>query len=254
MNRIQRFKELHQAEKMLLLGNAWDLPSALALERSGFQAIGTTSWGIAQSRGYGDGEQLDFAVHVSIVKSMVSRVNVPVSADIESGYGQDDAAIIANVLRIADAGASGINIEDSPKQQADLRETGLHGDLIAGIRTALDNNGFRDFYINARVDAFVRKLGLTETIDRAKAYVNSGASGIFVPFLKDDEDIRLAAAQISAPLNVMYVDGLANAAELEALGVKRQSFGGTFYRRTFDFLERSAAQISQATTPKEAEK
>jgi 2-methylisocitrate lyase-like PEP mutase family enzyme len=246
MNYIQQFKELHQSEEILFLGNAWDVLSAVALEKAGFKAIGTTSWGIARTFGYGDGEQIDFDTHLGVIKSIVNHVKIPVSADIESGYGEDAAAIINNVLRTADLGVAGINIEDSPKNQTGLRELIQHCELLSGMRTALDHNGFKDFYINARTDAYVQKQGLTETIDRAKAYVKSGASGVFVPFLKEDDEIRALAEQLPAPLNVMSLPGLTNAHKLKGLGVRRLSFGGALSNKINAFLERCVSQIYES--------
>lgn len=243
MNHIQQFKELHHSEEILLLGNAWDPLSALALEKAGFRAIGTTSGGIAKSLGYNDGEQIDFDVHLGIIKSIVNSVKIPVSADIESGYGDNADAIIDNVLRTADLGVAGINIEDSPKNQSELRELDKHCDLLSKIRTALDNNGYHEFYINARVDSLFKKQGLTDAIDRAKAYVDSGASGVFIPLLREDNEIRAVTEQVTAPLNVITLPGLTSGQKLKELGVKRLSFGGALFNKMQAFLETSATQI-----------
>jgi 2-methylisocitrate lyase-like PEP mutase family enzyme len=243
MNYIQQFKELHQSEEILFLGNAWDVHSALALEKAGFKAIGTTSGGIAKSFGYGDGEQIDFDVHLGVIKSIVNHVKIPVSADIEAGYGKDTATIIDNVLRTANLGVAGINIEDSPKNQTELRELVQHCDLLSKTRTALEKNGFKDFYINARVDTLFKKQGLTETIDRAKAYVESGASGVFVPLLREDDEIRAVAAQVSAPLNVASLAGLTSINKLKELGVKRLSLAGALFGKIHAILESTASQI-----------
>ncbi|GED69293.1 hypothetical protein BRE01_29950 [Brevibacillus reuszeri] len=88
MNKIKQFCALHNTPDILFLGNAWDVLSARTLEKSGFQAIGTTSWGIAASLGYADGENIDFGLHLSIIKMIVDHVQIPVSADIEAGYGE----------------------------------------------------------------------------------------------------------------------------------------------------------------------
>lgn len=116
MSNIQKFNDLHDSQELLFLGNAWDVLSALILEKAGFQAIGTTSWGIANSLGHADGELIDFQRHLSIIQAITEQVNIPVSADIEAGYGHDEQCIIDNVLRTADVGVAGINIEDSFKQ------------------------------------------------------------------------------------------------------------------------------------------
>jgi 2-methylisocitrate lyase-like PEP mutase family enzyme len=243
INSIQQFKELHQLEEILLLGNAWDPLSALAIEKAGFRAIGTTSGGIAKSLGYNDGEQIDFVVHLGIIKSIVNVVKIPVSADIEAGYADNTDAIIDNVLRTADLGVAGINIEDSPKNQPELRELVKHCELLTRIRSALENHGYYDFYINARVDTFFRKQGLTESIERAKAYAESGASGVFIPRLKEDDEIRAVVEQVSVPLNVVSLPDLTNAHKLQALGVKRLSFAAALFHKMQAFLEASASQV-----------
>lgn len=101
MNKIQQFNLLHTTEDLLFIGNAWDLLSALTLEKSGFQAIGTTSYGIANSLGLSDGELIDFERHLEIIKGIVNHLKIPVSADIEAGYSEDFSTIVDNVLRTA---------------------------------------------------------------------------------------------------------------------------------------------------------
>jgi len=244
MNHIQKFMALHHDQDILFLGNAWDLLSAVALEKAGFKAIGTTSWGIAQSLGYTDGEKVDFAAHLRIIKTIVEHVSIPVSADIESGYGEDASTIVENVLRTAELGVAGINIEDSLKTQTGLREIGEHGKLLAKIRAALDTYGFENFYINARIDTYLQQVDpLQETIDRAKAYVESGASGVFVPGLQKEKEIAEVVAQVSAPLNVMSLPGLTDVKKLQELGVKRFSFGNAFSDKMAEMLTDTAMKL-----------
>ncbi|MBU9705516.1 isocitrate lyase/phosphoenolpyruvate mutase family protein [Paenibacillus sp. AK121] len=244
MNKIQEFNDLHTSEEILFLGNAWDLLSALALEKAGFKAIGTTSWGIANTLGFSDGELIDFEQHVSIIRTIAEHVQIPVSADIEAGYGKDVATIVEHVLRTADVGVAGINIEDSLKQQKGLREVRAHSNLLSKIRAALDVHGFKDFFINARTDTFLQiEAPLSENIERAKAYVESGANGIFVPGLKNDEEIRKVVYHIHAPLNVLSLPGLTNVRQLQQLGVKRFSFGNAFSDKIIVALQKNAEQL-----------
>lgn len=160
MNKIQEFNELHSSKELLFLGNAWDLLSDLSLEKAGFKAIGTTSWGIANSLGLRDGELIDFERHLGIIKTIVDNVKIPVSADIEAGYSEDPSKIIHHVLRTADVGVVGINIEDSLKKSNGLKEISLHCNLLEKIRIALDHHGYKDFYINARTDTYFQKENL----------------------------------------------------------------------------------------------
>lgn len=244
MNKIHQFHALHTSEELLFLGNAWDMLSAVALEKAGFKAIGTTSWGIANTLGFSDGELIDFDQHVSVIRTIAEHVQIPVSADIEAGYGEDTATIVEHVLRVADVGVAGINIEDSLKTQKGLREVGLHSNLLSKIRTALDGRGFQKFFINARTDTYLQMdAPLSETIERAKAYMDSGASGIFVPGLKSDEEIREVVFHVHAPLNVLSLPGLTNVHQLQQLGVKRFSFGNAFSDKIIVALQKNAEQL-----------
>ncbi|MDI2587310.1 isocitrate lyase/phosphoenolpyruvate mutase family protein [Psychrobacillus sp. NEAU-3TGS] len=244
MNKIQRFNKLHQSTEPLFLGNAWDLLSALTLEKAGFQAIGTTSWGVANSLGLKDGELIDFARHLQIIQTITEHVTVPVSADIESGYGESIEAIVQNVLRTADVGVVGINIEDSFKTLNGLRDISLHAKLLFEIRNTLEHSGFKDFFINARTDTYLQKENpLLETIERGKTYVDSGASGIFVPGVTSDEDIAEISSKIKAPLNVLSLPGLTNCNKLKELGVRRFSFGNALSDKVIAFMEMNTAQL-----------
>lgn len=244
MNKINKFKELHLSGDVLFLGNAWDLLSALALEKAGFKAIGTTSFGIARSLGFTDGENIEFDDHLKIIKMIVDSVKIPVSADIEAGYGEDIDTIVSNVLRTADAGVAGINIEDSLKKQKGLKEVEQHSRLLSKMRKELDRTGFEGFYINARIDTYLQKENpILETINRAKAYAESGASGIFVPGLSADEEIKEIVYHVIAPLNLLSLPGLTNCNKLKELGVKRFSFGNALSDKMITLLEKNAARL-----------
>jgi 2-methylisocitrate lyase-like PEP mutase family enzyme len=244
VTKIKDFNNLHNSEDILFLGNAWDLLSALTLEKAGFKAVGTTSWGIANSLGYADGEIIDFDTNLSIIKTITDNLKIPVSADIEAGYSENVNTIINNVLRTADVGVAGINIEDSLKIKKGLREMKEHCELLIKMRTTLDNYGYKDFYINARTDAYLQKENpYLETLERAKAYVENGATGIFVPGITNDNEIKELALQVKAPLNVLSLPGLTNCNKLKELGVKRFSFGNALSDKIIAFLENNAIKL-----------
>lgn len=247
MNKIQAFNEMHFSEDLLFLGNAWDLLSALTLEKAGFKAIGTTSWGIANSLGYADGELIEFDKHLGIIRSIAENVKVPVSADIEAGYGEDTQTIVDNVLKTADTGVAGINIEDSFKKQKGLKEISKHCELLSKIRAGLENNGYKNFFINARTDTYFQTENpFLETMQRGKAYVESGASGIFVPGVKADDEIKEIAIKIDAPLNVLSLPGLTNCNKLKVLGVKRFSFGNALSDKVIACLKKNAGELLES--------
>lgn len=247
MTTIQEFNKLHSSKEILFLGNAWDLLSALTLEKAGFKAIGTTSWGIANSFGYADGELIDFERHLGIIKTITENVKVPVSADIEAGYGEDTETIVENVLRTANVGVAGINIEDSLKKQIGIRTMKEHCHLLSAIRMALDNHGYKDFYINARTDTYFQMENpFLETVNRANAYVESGASGIFVPGMTDYDEIKKITLTINAPINILSLPELADCHVLQELGVKRFSFGNALSDKIISFLDSNAAQLIES--------
>ena len=247
MTKIQEFNQLHASQEMLFIGNAWDLLSALTLEKAGFKAIGTTSWGIANSLGCADGELIDFDRHLAIIKTITENVKIPVSADIEAGYGSDTKTIVENVLRTADVGVAGINIEDSLKKQKGLRNINEHCSLLLDMRTALDKHDYKDFYINARTDTYLQmEKPFLETINRAKAYVESGASGIFVPGLTDYGEIKEMTLNVNAPINLLSLPGLTNCNMLNKLGVKRFSFGNALSDKIISYLTKNATLLMES--------
>jgi len=241
MNKKLAFKAMHEHEELLFLPNAWDILSALILEQAGFKAIGTTSWGVANAKGYKDGERIQFDDLLTLVKKMIAVVEIPITVDIESGYSDNATVVANNVLKIAELGASGINIEDSLKNNSGLNDKNTQCELIAQIRNKLDGNGYHEFFINARTDTYLQKKDpLNDTIDRAVAYISSGANGIFVPGLWQSDEIAKLVESIDAPLNVMSLPNLTNIDSLNKLGVKRFSLGPAFSNATISFIEEQA--------------
>lgn len=215
------FHALHQAPHLLILPNAWDAGTARVIESLGASAIATTSAGAAWSHGYRDGDAVPFALYLETLGRIVGAVGVPVTADIEGGYGASEADVAANVRRVFEAGVVGINIEDGdgPPQQLAAK--------IAAVRAAIGPA----LFINARTDVFLRNLApgraTGEVIARAALYRAAGCDGIFVPGMIAAADISAVVAAVTAPLNVMAQPDLPDAASLAALGVRRFSAGST---------------------------
>jgi len=244
MNKRIQFKALHQQGELLFLPNAWDLLSALVLEQCGFKALGTTSWGVANAMGYKDGENITFRDLARLTKKIISAVDIPVTVDIESGYSNDIKTVVDNALRIAELGAAGINFEDSVKNSAGLIDALTQNKLIEKMRSQLDNNGYSDFFINARTDTYLQlENPFEETINRAKQYIESGANGIFVPGLAQEGDIKKMVESINVPLNLMSLPHLTDVESLNNLGVRRFSIGNSLSDATTAFIEQQSQQI-----------
>ncbi len=230
-----------------VLPNAWDAGSARILEQVGFPAIATTSAGIAWSCGVPDGGALDRDTMLEHVGRIVAAVGVPVTADLEAGYGESADDVGRTVARAVGLGAVGGNLEDSGPG-------GLFGieksvDRLAAARTAAPSG---TFVLNARTDTyFVGTAGdaFAETVERAVRYLDAGADCVFVPGVVDEGTIHGLAAAIPGPLNV--VAGLANtidAPTLFSLGVKRVSLGGSLARAALNTLERAGRELLDSGT------
>lgn len=238
-------KRLHD-ERPLVLPNAWDAGSARVIEAAGARAIATTSAGIAWAHGRPDGEILTAEQMLAAIELIVAAVLVPVTADVESGYGDGSAATVAALVnRLRHAGVAGINLEDAPGLDGQpLRSAGQQADRLHAAREAAGPA----LVINARIDTYLRAVGslearLDETVERADAYLSAGADCVFVPGVVDPDTIAALAARISGPLNVMAGPGAPTVAELAALGVARVSVGPAIAVAAYDVASRAARQL-----------
>ncbi|ANY76103.1 dihydrouridine synthase [Paenibacillus ihbetae] len=233
------FEKLHS--NFFILPNAWDAASAKIFEQCGFKALGTTSAGIAASYGYAD-RSMPFDTMLDAVRNIVHAVDIPVTVDIEDGYGETPEDAAEAVKKVITAGAVGINLEDSTMDpQKPLQDISFQQKKIDAIRELGERLGIPVF-INARTDPYWIKLEtpfnkLDETIKRAHAYQEAGADCIFVPGIKTLTDIRTLRQEINAPINVLAAPGLPSAHELEALGIQRISTGSGPYRAVLSFLQ-----------------
>jgi 2-methylisocitrate lyase-like PEP mutase family enzyme len=212
------FHALHK--DFLILPNAWDAASARVTQEAGAKAIATSSAAVAWAHGFADGHHFPVEKLITVVEEIARVVSVPVTTDAEGGYDDDPKRAADNVTALINVGAVGVNIEDGKQPHE------LHLKKIEAIRTAAEKAGV-NLFINARTDVYLKKLvapeaALEETLKRARAFKNAGASGLFVPVAKID-DIPAIAEGAGLPLNVMAIPGLPDAADLKALGVKRLS-------------------------------
>ncbi|MFE5912428.1 isocitrate lyase/phosphoenolpyruvate mutase family protein [Streptomyces wedmorensis] len=241
MDKALLFRSLHDSARPLALANAWDVASARVIEAAGAPAIATTSAGISWSSGHPDGETLSLDRAVDVIARIVAAVDVPVTADIEGGYGQDAAGVAETVTRVLEAGAVGINIEDGTRPPAEL------GARLTAARAAAERAGV-SLFLNARTDTYLFGLGdpatrLEHTLERARQYVDAGADGIFVPGVTDPATIAELASGISVPLNIMAGPGAPDVAELGGLGVARVSLGSGVAQTAYTATRLAAQQL-----------
>ncbi|GAA1955323.1 isocitrate lyase/phosphoenolpyruvate mutase family protein [Catenulispora subtropica] len=244
-----RFRELHVPGNPLALANAWDAASARVVAATGAPAVATTSAGVAWGLGAADGDKLDRASAVELIRRVVAAVgtfDVPVTADIESGFSADPDGVADTVAEVLTAGAVGINIEDGIREPAD------HAERIAAARRAGEAVGV-PLFINARVDVFLFGLGapetrLTETLARAERYLEAGADGIFVPGVVAPETIAALVKDIAAPVNILVGPGAPSVGELGALGVARVSLGSGVAEAAYGLVRRAAEELATSGT------
>jgi 2-methylisocitrate lyase-like PEP mutase family enzyme len=224
----ENFRKLHRAPPILLLPNAWDPMSARIFEAAGFPAAATTSGGLAWALGYQDGEKTPWPEVVAATRRIAEAVRVPLTADIETGYGDTPEAVARSVADIIGAGAVGINLEDgTPNPNEPVRTIEDAAGRIRTARAAANAAGV-PIVINARVDLYLKHVGdeatrFTETVRRAEAYLAAGADCIFVFAVAELDLIKKLTAAIKAPVNVVGRAGGPGLKALEAAGVARVS-------------------------------
>ena len=249
-----RFRELHQGPGVLILPNAWDAMSARVFANAGFGALATSSASVAWSFGRADGENLSRSEMVSAIARVVAAAgDLPVTADIESGYGSTSAELGETIRQVLAAGAVGVNLEDGTRDAAEpLRPIADHCARLRAARAVAEEAGI-PLFINGRTDVYLRGVGDPEdrferTVERAYAMLEAGADGVFVPSVNDIETIARLAAAIPAPLNVMVVHGMPPVADLARAGLRRLSTGGRPGAAVLGVLARIAAELRDQGT------
>lgn len=237
----------------MVLANAYDVASALLFEQAGFNAIGTTSAGIAASLGYPDGEYLSRDQMLSAVERIATGVTLPVSADIEGGYGNTPEAVGETVTQTIAAGAVGVNLEDGTGPGADpLLDTETHAARIQAAREAAQAADI-PLVINGRTDIYWLNVGdpndqLDRAVRRANAYRDAGADCLFIPGVSDVETIQELVDRIDGPLNVLGGPGSPPIPALTEVGVARVSIGSGPMRATLGFLKQVSDELHESGT------
>ncbi|MEO8960960.1 MAG: isocitrate lyase/phosphoenolpyruvate mutase family protein [Ginsengibacter sp.] len=252
------FLKFHQDKEILVLLNSWDIASSKIIEASGYKAIATTSMGIAASLGYPDCQVIQLPEMIDAITEIVNNVQVPVTADIEAGYGNNLSEIIDSVKKIIATGIVGINIEDSIDLNPNLIDEMEFCERISAIRALSDSLGFH-LVINARTDSFYTSAGtpgekLAESIKRGNKYHEAGADCIFVQPVSDRETIATLVKEINAPINILSNPGIGSGIlppsvrELQDLGVARLSLGSGLMKATLALIKKVADELSEKGT------
>ena len=248
----QTFAALHIAGNPLVLFNAWDAGSALAVANAGAAAIATGSWSVAAAHGAGDGQKLPFDLAMANLARIVASVPLPVSVDLESGYGDAPEAIFRAASAAVAAGAIGFNLEDQIVSGEGLYGIADQALRLSAARQAADAAGVPAF-INARTDLFLKTAAVKHdsalieaALTRAHAYAAAGANGFFVPGLADESLIAALCKTCPLPVNIMVATPSLATQRLAGLGVARISYGPNPYRQAMKFLE-DAARVAFST-------
>lgn len=242
MERVGRFRALHHTGDTLVLPNAWDVISARIFEEAGFSAIASTSSGVSFSMGYQDGEHMPPDLLLRVLARMTAAVQIPVSADIERGYAKGDEKRFAGFIGdLVKTGVVGINLEDGDAAAKTLHEIEAQTKLIGIVKEVTRQQG-GDLFINARTDAMMYAPGdkadkIRVCIERAAAFEEAGADGIFVPFVRDMDTVRALKGSIRLPLNILIDENL-DIAGLRKLGINRISTGSHPILATLSLLKR----------------
>lgn len=255
--KADKFLKWHYDQDILVLLNSWDRASSKVVEGCGYKAVATTSMGIAASLGYPDCQVIPFNEMLGVIQGIVHAVHVPVTVDIEAGYGNSIPEIINSVAKFIDAGVVGINIEDSLDLRPDLVDTMEFCERIAAIRELADSKGFH-LVINARTDSFYTSSGyeqekLAEAILRGNKYREAGADCIFVQPVWEKETIATLVREINAPINILANPSIGaglppSVQELQDLGVARLSLGSSLMKAVLAMIKKVADELSEQGT------
>jgi 2-methylisocitrate lyase-like PEP mutase family enzyme len=245
----EAFQKLHVPGSPIVLYNIWDPGSAATVAKTGARAIATSSWAVAKAHGFEDGEQFPLELAIQNLRRIVEAVSLPVTFDIESGYGDKPEEVAKSIWLAIEAGAAGCNLEDSDPATRAIRDTTTQANRIRGARKAAEGSGI-PFFINARCDLFFQggdsvphdEALLAKTVERANAYAEAGADGLFVPGLATISLIAQLAKKSPIPINIL-VDSASSIRSLADNGVARVSYGATPYVETQHALEVAARAI-----------
>jgi 2-methylisocitrate lyase-like PEP mutase family enzyme len=255
--KAELFLKYHHDKEILVLLNSWDIGSSKLIEACGYKAVATTSMGIAASLGYPDCQVIQLPEMIEVITGIINAVEVPVTVDIEAGYGNNLNEIIDSVKKIVATGIVGINIEDSIDLNPVLIDEMDFCERISAIRALSDSMGFH-LVMNARTDSFYTSTGstqekLSESIRRGNKYREAGADCIFVQPVWEKDTIATLVKEINAPINILANPSIGagvtpSISELQDLGVARVSLGSGLMKATLALIKKVANELSEKGT------
>jgi 2-methylisocitrate lyase-like PEP mutase family enzyme len=247
--KAKKFYDLHHTGNLLILPNIWDCLGANLLESLNYPAIATASASVAFTNGYDDGQQISFDSVLAILKKISDSVNIPVSADIESGFANDDAELKENIKRLLATGIVGINIEDTDKETNSILPSDVQCEKIKLVKKASEEMGI-SLFINARADVYLRgknfdtpESKFEEAMKRGRAYKAAGADCFYPIGMTRQEDIKTMVDQLQMPVNVITIPGIPELSALNEMGVARVSLGPSFLKIAIKAMKNLALKL-----------
>ena len=249
--KAKQFYQLHHSGKLLVLPNIWDCIGALLLKNLGYPAIATASASIAFSNGHDDGENIPFGTLLSILKNIARSIDIPLTADIESGYAKNEMQLEKNIRQLLDTGIVGINIEDTDKKTNSLYPVELQSRRIELIKNVSAKANV-PLFINARTDVYTRgkdfntaESRFEETIKRGLAYKAAGADCFFPLAIQNGNEIKQAVELLQMPINILIIPGLPELNDLHKMGVARVSLGPSFLKIAIRAMKNLAVSLQR---------
>jgi 2-methylisocitrate lyase-like PEP mutase family enzyme len=251
IRKAEAFRRLHQGPELLVLPNIWDPLGARLLHSLGYPAVATASAAVAYSLGYDDGERITFTAMLDVIRRIADSVEIPLTADLERGYADTPQGVADNARRALQAGAVGINLEDSHSEGGTLRPVDEQCARIAAVRAMATQEGV-PLLINARTDVFMGAgdktpdQSLRDAIDRGISYVEAGADCLYPIGAGDRTTLTAMVAETGAPINVYARQGVISMAELKEIGVRRLSLGPNLLRASLEVMRQVARDLKSS--------
>lgn len=244
IDKAAALRALHVPGKPLILPNAWDAASARAVREAGFPAVATGSAAMARVLGYEDGEQTPVAEMLAAVSRVVRVVDVPVTADLERGYGLDPAELAERLLA---TGAVGCNLEDSDPRTQEMIDPAEQAAFLAAVRAAAGP----ELVINARIDTYIAKDGggRADAVARARRYLEAGADCVYPIALADEAEIGALVDETGGPVNILFTPGTPSLARLAELGVARVSYGHGLHEAAHGYAVQMINAVAEGRSP-----